>query len=801
MMISNKHSFIIQRDNNDFLSLALSSLRHGKAPQVTQAINNIIRARFFSRGGIEGCDFSGLDLRGVNIAQYINGQGKNKKTVFDYSYIERKNFFVEGPSDSIGTAFFSHDDKSIVTTSEDGKVCVWETDTGYLKSLYSGDGGDNPHLFSMSVFHPNDSLVAVACNDGRVLFLNSDNCKVISEIIIHKGKRGFIANNRKLISLAYDNSGDKLAIASNDSNVYLVDVPSRKVVNKFIEHCDYVSSVNFSRDNKMLVTASHDGLVIVWDVKSGEIINKFFCHGLKDHANCSDGQEWCLFANFTPSSDHIMVSTNNHDVVKWSINDNLEPVFTLNIIDTVCDYIAFSPIRDEFLVATCFNEIIVCDMETGNIIKKFDCLGNNKHSVVYSTVINCVDFNNTGTKIIAATDGGEAYIYNSSNSNLITTISGHLSKVRYMCIYEPLNHLATATDDGYIFIWNYKNSTLEHLIMDADKVITAITYSGDGRHFAASTLDGKVYVYNIENGYSNAYIMPLINNRPSAIDTCEFSPDDKLIATSSYNDSIVYLLTSSTGEIFKELSLDCHVFSAEFSNGGQYILVSGQDNCVYVFDTITGDVICKLSGHTDRVISSKFDADDKIIVSASLDNTAIIWDFKSRTKIALLKGSTEINDVLFNGNGVEVIAFDGNSMRVWNKFTGDLICLIGDEDEPVLDADFSNDGKLIAVVYYNRIELLETATFNLYKTINEEDVIFNYCVFSEDDNLFVSIDNSYVYVYELAMCDKLLPRTILDHNYNPKLEGCTFNGTHFDDSLSERDIRLLRTYEKRISIT
>lgn len=793
---SKEHSIYIQNSFDDYLSKSLVSLRKWCSPKVTKPINNIIRSLYASRGGIEGYNFSELDLRGVNIAPYIDGRNSNKKTVFDDAYIERKNFFIEGPTDSICNAFFSHNDEYVVTTSEDGKVCVWDADTGFLKSLYKGEDGYNPHLFSMAVFHPNDSLLAVACYDGHVILLNSDTCMEVADIPIHNRRKTWIAYGYYLNSLTFDNSGDFLAVASNDSIIYIIDVLRGEILKQLNGHTDAVTTVKFSNDSKMLVSSSQDGSAIIWDVLNAVILKKFCYYQKSNITDCRDLTSWCLFADFTPSSDAILVSTNNHNVIKWNIEDNQTPVFVLDIVGTVADYIAFSPNKNEFIIATCFNEIIVCDIVTGQIIKKVECRDNNKKSTANSTVINSVAYNYNGSKIIIATDGGKAHIYDIPKYEIISTLSGHISDVRQMCCNIHKNHLATSSDNGCVYIWNLVNGKLENLLFEADKVIADLAYSNNGKYLVTATLSGKVFIYDVEQEYKNTHTV----SNSNGVDTCEFSPNSEFIVTSSYNDTNVCICNAKTGTILKKLSLDCKVFSAEFSNNGRYVLVSGQDNCVYVFSWSNAEIICKLKGHKDRVIHAKFDIDDKVIVSASLDNTAIIWDFNSQLPIATLEGhNVKINNVIFNDNGHEVVTLDKDTVRLWNKYTGILVCEFGGMDNPAIDADFSNDGKRLMVLYDYEIDVLELDTLKSAIKISDEDSIFNFCMFDENEKIFVSVNGSYVYMYEINdICDRLVPKIIFDHNYNPKFIGCTFKSAHFDETFSEKDILLLRSYETEL---
>ena len=797
MVSSDTHNYIIQKEDNDYLSKALALLRNGKAPQVTQAINNIIRSRYLSRGGIEGCDFSGLDLHGVNIASYINGHESKIPTKFDNAYVERKNFFIDGSADSLYCAFFNSDNKYVVTTSEDGKVCIWESETGYLRNTYDGGGEGNSFLFSHSIFHPSEPVVAVACNDGRVVLLNSETCEEIADIIIHEGIKTHIAGTRQLNFLDFSNDGRLISVASNDSNVYIIDVFERIVLKTLYGHTDSVATVKFNCDGTKLVSSSSDGYVIVWNVGDGQIIKKYCCYDVDDVA-IYDYSKPCLFADISPDNKYVYAATNNHLILRWSLCDNSAVPHALHKLDTVSEYIAFSPIGNEFAVATCESDILIFDSISGKIIKQFQCVGNNKKSAAYTTVISSVDYDSTGTKILIATDSGDAFIHSANRFDLITSISGHISTIRRMCVNSDINNLATATDDGYVFIWNLTNGKLENLLFDTDKFVTDLSYSNNNKHFLSSALGGKAYLYNIETEYT--IVNELIHSQAvaSTVDSAEFSPNSELAITSSYNDNNICVWDSSTGKLLNTIVLPSPVFSSEFSNDSRYVLASGTDNIVYVFDLMNNKMVCELRGHTDRVTYSKFNGNDKIIVSASLDNTAIVWDFETGNIMSRLKGHNEkINNIVLNDNSRELATVDKYTVRIWDIFSGKIIRKFGNTRKPALDVDFSGDGSMFVIMYDCEIIVFDTTKMKKIISFSDNDTSFDFCVFAEDDKIFVSAEKQYIYVYDTNIQrQKSSPVFVFNHNYNPKFEGCTFDGTKFDNTFTERDIHLLRSYAK-----
>lgn len=71
------------------------------------------------------------------------------------------------------------------------------------------------------------------------------------------------------------------------------------------------------------------------------------------------------------------------------------------------------------------------------------------------------------------------------------------------------------------------------------------------------------------------------------------------------------------------------VWSVSFSPDGKYIATASLDNTARLWD-VTGKLIREFKGHQDWVSSVSFSPDGKYIATASDDNTARLWDLKGK---------------------------------------------------------------------------------------------------------------------------------------------------------------------------
>jgi glucose repression regulatory protein TUP1 len=56
------------------------------------------------------------------------------------------------------------------------------------------------------------------------------------------------------------------------------------------------------------------------------------------------------------------------------------------------------------------------------------------------------------------------------------------------------------------------------------------------------------------------------------------------------------------------------------------VVAGSLDNVIWVWDLTTGNLLKRLSAHTDSVYCVRFTPDDQFLVSGSLDKTLRSWD-------------------------------------------------------------------------------------------------------------------------------------------------------------------------------
>ena len=115
---------------------------------------------------------------------------------------------------------------------------------------------------------------------------------------------------------------------------------------------------------------------------------------------------------------------------------------------------------------------------------------------------------------------------------------------------------------------------------------------------------------------------------------------------------------------------------------------SQPDTQAHFYDAIFTPYRHTLYGHTDRVSSAIFSADGNMILTASWDNTAKLWDIKGNEIASLEHHTGNVSSAVFNANGDMILTtshYYGDA-KLWDM-QGNEILTLGDVTSAVLNPD------------------------------------------------------------------------------------------------------------------
>jgi len=174
---------------------------------------------------------------------------------------------LSGHDGSVLDVAFTHDGKTLVSSSRDSKIKVWDVETGELKKTLTNHTAD---VYTIAFSH-DGTLMASGSTDTKIILWDAATFEPIRTL------EGHTAAVREA---EFSRDDKTLASVGEDSTFRLWDVATGELKVTRTDQTKKVKSVAYFPDGKTIMTVSHDLTVGLYDANTGE--PKMFLKGHKD---------------------------------------------------------------------------------------------------------------------------------------------------------------------------------------------------------------------------------------------------------------------------------------------------------------------------------------------------------------------------------------------------------------------------------------------------------------------------------------------------------------------------------------
>lgn len=565
-----------------------------------------------------------------------------------------------------------------------------------------------------------------------------------------------------------------------------------------MEHKNNITSVLISPGGSHILTTALDNTTTLWDFKGNRV------------AQLASHPTEVKYACFSPNGKNILALYRDKTAKLFDLQGNIRGSFD-KYLDNI-NRATFLPDSTKILLIPYQGNLKILDLESNSIIEltnetvkigwdaifspdqsRFITLSNDNTvrlwqsngsliaDLKHNAMVSCITFSPDSQKIVTCCSDTIVRLWD-VNGQLIKELKGHTASV-WNAAFSPDNtQLISASTDRTARLWNlndYASISLEH-----DEMVQEAIFSPDGKNILSiSGNTGHLWT-------SSGKRLTRLEKHQKFIKKAFFSLDSKRILTSSPDSVVLWDLNGAIMAYLRETSGD---FShALLSTDGKKIITTSA-NQVKIWDLennpavnifhfndrlekvlISPDAtraltwsqtIAQLTGfknqsltrldiHLAPILNASFSPYRDQVLTASWDNTAILWDFQGQP-LREFKLSAQVRQALFcPPDGRQILTLtDDNLIKLWDENGNfEIVNLLADLNinapdhhtaqkigpKNIIDGvALSANGELLLTWYGNSVFLRE-----LHGKVKQEfkhNGLIQYGIFSPDNTMILVV--------------------------------------------------------------
>lgn len=513
----------------------------------------------------------------------IIASGSSDKTVRFWSLTGQELDKIDTPSE-VQTIAFSPNGQLLAIGMNDGSLGIWEINQKKLKKKLNIIPAYQLNI-SKVIFTPDSQKIITGGFDGQAILWSKEGKKLVT----------FNHGDDPILGLAVSPDGKLLATGGNNKKIEIWHINGRQKTRILSQHS--ILALAFHPNNKTLAAASWDKVVQMWTIDGQEL------------ETLSGHQEGIWAIAWNKNGTILATASLDNTVKLWQLESAFLKVLRghgLNISKVI-----ISP-NDQFIATSSGDYTIKIWGDNGKLITTLKGHKNGINGIAFSA----------DSKFIISGSWDKTIKIWQVNGTLLETLPAY-TNVQDIALSPDNEILAYVGLNQTLMLWERNRQKpfsfqLKHTIKTYTGPSNTITFSPDGQILATDSNDKTVKLWSREGK-----LLHSLKGHQGQITHVTFSRDGKLIAATTDDGTVT--LWHKNGKLLKTINTMIKFNSAEFTPDGKMIAIGANDKTVKFFD-LDGKPIINLYGHVDPVDALAFNRNGKMLVSASGDRTAIIWN-------------------------------------------------------------------------------------------------------------------------------------------------------------------------------
>jgi WD40 repeat protein/transcriptional regulator with XRE-family HTH domain len=620
---------------------------------------NLLNLLAHLKGHLKQLDFSALAIRQAYL-QGIEAQDAS----FAGAHLTEAVFME--PIESIASMALSPDGCYLAIGSFSGQIRVWRV--ADRKALLTWQG--HSRMVWALAFSPDTTMLASGGYDCDVKLWALQSEEAPEARCLHS----LSGHERWIRSLAFSPDGALLASAGDDETIRLWDIRGGAPLRILRGHHGIIWSIAFSPDSTLLISGAFDETVRVWDVDSGTCLDVLHGHS-----------RMVMALAFHPSGDVFASGDENGHLKLWDTASR-RCLASFQLLTTKAASLAFNMDGSLLAVGSQDGTVEVWHLTEKSAPVRLRTLPG--HPLWVSTV--AFGPNNF---LASVSYGGKVKLWDGESGRGLGTLQGYSHVICAVCFSPDGNVLVHGDDHGMIHVWDVRSGQSLNVFRGHEGRIWSLAFSPDGKTIASGGDDQIIRLWKVQRGQEEErnHCLRTFQGLTTMIWSVVLSPDGSMIASSGFEPSVKLWRTSNVEReaAFASLESDSGVvWSVAFSPDGRRVACGGDDGVIKLWEAETGQSLTTLQHGCSPIGALTFSADGNTLLSASNDETTMVWDIRREGgDHELIRSQGHISwtkALAFNWDGTMLASGrDDHTVRIWH---------LGEQDGSAALRTFSRHG-------------------------------------------------------------------------------------------------------------
>jgi WD40 repeat protein len=220
--------------------------------------------------------------------------------------------------------------------------------------------------------------------------------------------------------------------------------------------------------------------------------------------------------------------------------------------------------------------------------------------------------------------------------------------------------------------------------------VNHVDISPDGRRVGACGGD-QAAVWDANTG---ARLYPAIEM--SSPDYVEFSHDSRWFLLRSSHARVKIFETETGRQIGPTLTNSSRGVTTAFNPDSRSLVVGTDSGAIEFWSLPEGQRLERAARHKDVVWTASFNQGGKLLLTASRDRTAALWDAHAGTLVREFRHEQQVYSAAFSPDGTRIVTGDASrKAHVWDVQTGQRLFSLPAHPGGVWYGEFSSDGRVL----------------------------------------------------------------------------------------------------------